>query len=244
MTHQAVAQLRRRFLDAYHKATVSMRGSGSAAPGHTQLLALWTSPAARALHPCNVHTFALHLACVVAAAQVRQRRGMCGTVCRVLGNSLAVLVPPGRRRVCVCHACPAVCMHLCAQVGDTASKLKHSAAALTCLQKVAPAAVMQVASLATMHAATLVRLLRDHDGGGVDGSRGASASSVGFPGANVGAAAAAAAASRARAAGDVSLAAAMQAAGNARNVLALVYGEQHPRTKQAVQLYRMLATGR
>ena len=243
-----MAQLRRRFLDAYHKATVSMRGSGSAAPGHTQLLALWTSPAARALHPCNVHTFALHLACVVAAVQVRQRRGMCGAhvVRCVLGtHSLSWSLLAAVGVACAMPALPCrVHVHLCAQVGDTASKLKHSAAALTCLQKVAPAAVMQVASLATMHAATLVRLLRDHDGGGVDGSRGASASSVGFPGANVGAAAAAAAASRARAAGDVSLAAAMQAAGNARNVLALVYGEQHPRTKQAVQLYRMLATGR
>lgn len=71
---------------------------------------------------------------------------------------------------------------------------------------------MQVASLATMHAATLVRALE-----------------------NVG---------PAPSVSGLSVAAAVQAAGNARNVLALVYGEEHPRTREAIQLFRMLTTGK
>lgn len=123
------------------------------------------------------------------------------------------------------RAAPPACERLL-QVGDTTSKLKHSAAALKCLQQVAPAAVKQVASLATMHAATLVGLLQQQ---GHSAQQRGDARTDGP--------------ASARLAGDVNMAAAMQAAGNARNVLALVYGEQHPRTQEAVRLYRMLATG-
>ena len=42
----------------------------------------------------------------------------------------------------------------------------------------------------------------------------------------------------------VSRAAAMQAVGNARNVLALTFGETHPRTQHANQLFKVLAEGK
>lgn len=142
----------------------------------------------------------------------------CGTLATPFG-SVSTLPSLCQLRRCACTrlvlCAPPVVTSLrllSPQVGDVAAKVRHGAAALKCLQTVVPAAVMQVASLATMHAATLVRALE-----------------------NVG---------PAPSVSGLSVAAAVQAAGNARNVLALVYGEEHPRTREAIQLFRMLTTGK